>query len=131
MLDEKLEGVPLARLPPDPVRLNSRILDSPFGRQDPVLGTFVPNVFYETKKREPFGEFAFRYGLRWSASAMRGLQRLVEIGHDVVHVLDPDRDPDHFGLDPCLQLFRRAQLRVGGGRRMDHQRAGVEDVRQV
>jgi len=37
-----------------------------------------------------------------------GFQGLVQVGDDVVGVLDADGDPDHFGLHPRLELFRPA-----------------------
>ena len=57
--------------------------------------------------------------------------RLVEIGDDVVDVLDADRQADHVGRGACkLQLILR-QLAVGGRGRVDDQRARVADIGEV
>ncbi len=58
----------------------------------------------------------------------RRLQRLVEIGEDVVDVLDADGQANVIVGDAGRQLLFGRELRVGGARRMDGERARVADV---
>ncbi len=59
------------------------------------------------------------------ASAQRssrgGSDRLVDIGEDVVDVLDANREADEFGRDPGGEELFAVELGVGCGRRMDRQ----------
>ena len=57
-----------------------------------------------------------------------GIERLPEIGEDVLFVLDADRQPDVIFVDPGLQLLFRRELRVGRRRRMDCQTARVANI---
>jgi uncharacterized protein YggE len=51
-------------------------------------------------------------------------QRLVEIGDQIVGILDPDRHPHHVGRGPGGLLLFGRELAVGGRGRMDDQRRG-------
>lgn len=62
--------------------------------------------------------------------ARRGLQRLLQIGDDVVDVLDADGEPDEFRARTRGFLRFRRQLLVGRARRMDDEGFRVADVRQ-
>ena len=55
-------------------------------------------------------------------------KRLIDIGNDIVWVLDADRKPDVSLRDAGLELLFWRQLRVRCGRRMDGERAGITDV---
>ena len=58
------------------------------------------------------------------------LERLLEIGNDVVDMLDADGKPDHLRLHAgALEFFRR-QLAMRGGGGMAGERFGVADVHQ-
>ena len=71
-------------------------------------------------------------GLRSLGHRRRGGgQGLVEIGDDVVDVLDADREAHVAGRHAAGQLIGRAQLRVRRAGRMDGQRAGIADVGHV
>ena len=59
---------------------------------------------------------------------MGRLQGLVEVGDDVVGVLDADGNPDHLRLHPGLELLGKRELGMGRGGRVDDQRPGVQDV---
>src|SRR5581483_2359519 len=58
-------------------------------------------------------------------------QRLLEIGDDVVGLLEPDREPHHVRPGAGLHLLRIRQLPVRGRRRMDDQRARVADIGEM
>src|SRR5271165_7667263 len=61
----------------------------------------------------------------------RRLQRLIEIGQDVVDMLDADRQA-HVALGHAgRELFCGRELRVGRRRRVDDERASVADVGDV
>ena len=62
--------------------------------------------------------------------AHRRPQRLVQIGDDVVHVLDADGQPNQVRAHAGRPLFLVGQLLVGRARRMNDQRFGVTDVGQ-
>ena len=64
-------------------------------------------------------------------SGRRGGQRLVQIGNDVVDVLDADRQPDISRRHAARELILRAQLRMRGAGRMDRQRAHIADIGDV
>src|SRR5580693_4472670 len=55
-------------------------------------------------------------------------ERLVEIGEDVVDVLDADAEANHFRRYAGFELLFRRQLAVRGGGRMAGQRFGVAHV---
>src|SRR4029453_4315327 len=55
---------------------------------------------------------------------------LVEVGQDVVRVLEPDREPHQVLGHTGGALLVRLELLVGGGRRVDDQRARIADVGQ-
>ena len=38
------------------------------------------------------------------------MERLIEIGNDVIDMFDPDAEPDHFRRDPGILLFRAGHL---------------------
>ena len=69
--------------------------------------------------------------LRRLGDFSRRLQRLVEIGDDVVDMLDADRQPDIVVGHAGRLLLLGRELRVGGGRRMDGERARVADIGDV
>jgi hypothetical protein len=54
-----------------------------------------------------------------------GFQGLVEVGDDVVGVLDADGDPDQLRLHPGLELLGGRELGMGRGGRVDDERADV------
>ena len=58
-------------------------------------------------------------------------QRLVEIPLDVRQVFDADGQADVVVGHAGERLFFHIQLAVGGGRRVDGQRTGITDVRQM
>ena len=60
-----------------------------------------------------------------------GGEGLVEIGNDVVDVLDADRKADIAGRHAAGQLIGRTELRVRGAGRMDGQRSRIAYVRHV
>ena len=64
-------------------------------------------------------------------SLLRRLQRLVQVGDDVAHVLDADRQADELRRHAGLRLLLGRQLRVRRRGRVDDQRLGVADVGQV
>jgi len=55
----------------------------------------------------------------------RGFQRLVEIGQDVVDMLNADGETDIVVRNAGLQLLGRIELGVGGGRRMNGEAARI------
>ena len=57
-----------------------------------------------------------------------GLQGLGQVLLHVLHVLEPDRDPQQPLGDAELGPIRRRDALVGGGRRMGDQRLGVAQV---
>ena len=59
------------------------------------------------------------------------LERLVDVGNNVLHLLDAYGEADEIGGDPCRNLLLRRQLLVGRGSGMNDQRLGVTDVGQV
>ena len=70
-------------------------------------------------------------GVRPRASCLHSGKRLIDVGNDVVWVLDADRKPDVSLRDAGLELLFWRQLRVRCGRRMDGERAGVADIGDV
>tara|TARA_B110000305_G_scaffold87231_1_gene98343 strand:+ start:4018 stop:4563 length:546 start_codon:yes stop_codon:yes gene_type:complete len=56
---------------------------------------------------------------------------LVEVGEDVVDVLDADGEADEFGLDAAGELLFGGELGVSGGGGMDRERFGVSKVGDV
>ena len=65
------------------------------------------------------------------ALLLRCLQRLIQIGLDVVDVFQADAHADVIVGDAGGLEFLGRLLAVGGAGRMDHQRLGVADVGQV
>src|SRR3989440_12701093 len=55
-------------------------------------------------------------------------ERLIEVGDDVIDVLDANAEPDHLGPDAGLALLFLRHLAVGGGGRMAGQRFGIAHV---
>ena len=62
---------------------------------------------------------------------LRGLQRRLQVGDQVVRVLQADRQPDRARPDAGGGERRVVHAEVRRRRRMDHQRAAVADVGQV
>ena len=58
-------------------------------------------------------------------------QRLIEVCQDVADRLDAHRKPKVVLGDAGRNLLLLGELRMSGGRRMNGQRLGVADVRQV
>src|SRR3954470_10976235 len=58
-------------------------------------------------------------------------QRLVNIPENVVERLKSDRHAHHVGRDAGLDLVGFAHLAMRGGGRMDDQRLGVADIREM
>src|ERR1700759_1565693 len=70
-------------------------------------------------------------GMVGSAGGGRGLvQGLVDVGDDVVDVLDADGGADRLRPDTGLHQLLVGQLAVGGGGRMDGQGLGVSQIEQ-
>src|SRR5215471_7693307 len=62
---------------------------------------------------------------------LRRPQRLAEIVQDIGHLFDADRESDQvLAQSGSLQRFG-VHLLVRGARRMDHQRLGIADIRQM
>src|SRR5262245_12258319 len=59
------------------------------------------------------------------------LQALLEVGDDVVLVLDADRQPHHVRTGAGHDLLLVGELAVRGRGRMDDERAGVADIGEV
>jgi hypothetical protein len=55
-------------------------------------------------------------------------QGAVEIGDQVIGILDPDGDPHHVGRSARGLLLFGGQLPVGGGGRMDDQAPRVAEI---
>ena len=55
---------------------------------------------------------------------------IVEVGENVAHVFDTDRQPHQLGSDPSVALLLDRKLGMGGGGGVDDQRFGVADVGQ-
>jgi len=64
-------------------------------------------------------------------AAHGGGQRLVQIGDDVVAMLNTDRQTDGFRRHAGLALLGLRHLAMGGGSRMAGQRFGVADIDQA
>lgn len=60
-----------------------------------------------------------------------GLDGLLDVGRDVINVLDADRDADEVRGDAGALELVRAQLLVRGAGRVDDQRLGVADIGEV
>src|ERR1700730_1806019 len=58
-------------------------------------------------------------------------QRLLQIRDQVFLVLDADREPNHIGGSPRLDLGGVVELAMRGRGRVDHQRTGVADIGQM
>jgi hypothetical protein len=61
----------------------------------------------------------------------RPTQGVLEVGLDVLDVLDAHRHPHQVRAYAGALLLGFRQLLVGGGRRVDDQRLGIADVGQV
>src|SRR6202040_3425659 len=73
-------------------------------------------------------------GATWACCQLRRLslvERLLEIGEDVVLMLDAERQPDIAVGDAGLQLLLRRQLRMGRRRGMDREAARISDIGDV
>ena len=57
-----------------------------------------------------------------------GGEGLIEVGEDIVDVLDADAEPDHAGGDAGATLFLCRHLAMSGGSRMAGQRFGVAKI---
>src|SRR5690606_34311225 len=71
---------------------------------------------------------------RWRSGVQRGLgggEAELEVGEDVVDVLDADGEAHESRRDARLRLLLDGELAVRGGRRVDDERAHVADVRDV
>ncbi len=64
-------------------------------------------------------------------SALRRRQRLLQVGDDVRHILQPDREPHHVRPGAGERLLLVGELAVRGRCRVDDQRAGVADIGEV
>jgi len=58
-------------------------------------------------------------------------QHLLQIRDQIVLVVDADRQPHHIRRRAGFRLRRVVELAVGGGGRVDDQRAGVADIGEV
>ena len=61
----------------------------------------------------------------------RGCERLVEVGENVVDMLQPDREAHIARRDAGCRLLFFRKLRVGGRRRVDGEAAGIADIGDV
>src|SRR3984957_65091 len=64
------------------------------------------------------------------ASRLGGAKRLIEVGDDVVDVLDADREADHLRPHASFLLLRRRHLPMRGRSRMAGERFGVAHIDQ-
>src|SRR5262245_57011498 len=64
-------------------------------------------------------------------SGFRGAQAAREVFDQVVWILQADRETHRAGPDSGAEEVRVAHAEVRGARRVDHQRLGVADVREV
>src|SRR5665811_1033245 len=64
------------------------------------------------------------------AGSGRDSNGLVEVGDDVVDVLEADRDSDQIGRHAAGDLILSRELRVGGGCGVDDQALGLADIGQ-
>ena len=62
--------------------------------------------------------------------AVGHLNRTVEVGENVAHVLNANRQAYQLGGNPGIALLLNAKLRMGGGCGVDDQRFSVTDIRQ-
>ena len=53
---------------------------------------------------------------------------LFQVGNQIVHVFETNREADGFGMDVGQLLGAFRELDVGGSRRVNDERAGVTDV---
>src|SRR5260370_30823667 len=67
-------------------------------------------------------------GTMASSARSRRVEGLLEVGDDVVLVLDAERQADITVGDASLQLLFGRQLGMRGARRMDRQRARIADI---
>src|ERR1700712_6009563 len=73
--------------------------------------------------------FGPAYGRR--SAAFGSVKRLVDVGQDVVDVLDAHRQANVVRRDARRRLLLRRQLLMCGQRRLNHERLGVADVREM
>ena len=59
-----------------------------------------------------------------------GLERLVQVGQNIVDVLNADGQPDGAGADALVQQLRLGELGVGGGGGVDDQALHIGHVGQ-
>src|SRR5690606_18450772 len=64
-------------------------------------------------------------------SAARCLERLAQVGKDVVDMLDADGQAHHVAWYAGLLQSLVAELAMGGGRRVAGQRLGIADIDQA
>src|SRR3954469_10073847 len=81
----------------------------------------VPNATRPAAARSPSGP----------ASTLRRREALLEIGDDVILVLEPDRKAHHVGPGAGLHLLRVGELAVRGRGRMNDERAGIADIGEM
>src|SRR5215831_15168672 len=65
------------------------------------------------------------------ASHMSGLHRLVEVGDQVLNVLDADGEAHHFGTGARFDAVFIGKLAMGRGSRMDDQTPRVADIGEM
>ena len=82
---------------------------------------------------ETRGDLADGTSSSWArvAASGRRLQRLIQIGQDVVDVLQADAEADQFGRDAAGALLFLVELRMRRGGRVNRQALGVAHVGQV
>src|SRR5215470_2923219 len=69
--------------------------------------------------------------LQLGAAMSRRRQALLEVGDDVLLVLEPDREANDVGARTGLDLLRVGELTVGGRGRMNDERARIADISEM
>ncbi|MPL71114.1 hypothetical protein SDC9_16885 [bioreactor metagenome] len=89
-------------------------------------GFLLPSDHAKGRARGPALSMSWRL-----ASGGGGGERLVEVGDQVGHILDPDRQPHHARRGAGGDLLFLAQLAMRGRGRVDDQRARIAEVRDM
>src|SRR5690348_5805385 len=89
----------------------------------PCAGPILRNLYQNNRRISQV-----QSGLVEKLAASRLVERLRQVGNDVVLVLDAEREADITVGDPGLQLLLGRQLGVGRARWVDREAAGVTDI---
>jgi hypothetical protein len=71
---------------------------------------------------------SWRSGNAYPGAPLHRCQRLLQVGPQIIDMLDADGQAHHVGTDACLGQFGRVELAVGGAGRMAGRRLGVTNV---